>query len=69
MNLTTRGDPEDAGLVLHEIFDAIVLGGMRAASGMPSFADVLDVKESELIRQYVISRAQVDREEALAEGS
>jgi quinohemoprotein ethanol dehydrogenase len=40
-----------------ELFDAIVLDGVRAANGMASFADALNAEESEAIRAFVIERA------------
>ncbi len=52
----------------HGEFQAIVLGGMLRGEGMPGFADVLNAEDSELIRQYVISRALVGRE-AQAQGA
>ena len=41
-----------------ETLDAIVLGGARASGGMPSFKKILDVKDVEAIRAYIVSRAQ-----------
>jgi len=41
-----------------ETLDAIVLGGARASAGMPSFKKILDVKDVQAIRAYIISRAQ-----------
>jgi PQQ-dependent dehydrogenase (methanol/ethanol family) len=40
-----------------ESFDAIVLGGARAANGMASYAGVLDAAQSDAIRVFVIDRA------------
>ena len=51
----------------HAAFETIVLGGTLAANGMASFADVLDASDTERIRQYIISRATIDRQEALEE--
>jgi mono/diheme cytochrome c family protein len=51
----------------HETFQAIVLGGSKQANGMASFADLLTSEDAERIRQYVIHRANLDREAALAE--
>jgi quinohemoprotein ethanol dehydrogenase len=48
----------------HAIFDQIVIDGALAATGMPSFADVLSRQEAEYVRQWIISRAQADREAA-----
>ena len=39
-------------------WDAIVLGGQRAESGMPSFADILTAEESQAVMAYVVSRAR-----------
>ncbi len=50
----------------HDIFMGIVLGGALQDKGMAGFADVLDATDAERIRQYIISRAIMDREEALA---
>jgi quinohemoprotein ethanol dehydrogenase len=51
----------------HDTFAAIVLGGSRRANGMASFADLLSAEDAERVRQYIISRANEDREEALKE--
>ena len=48
----------------HQIFAEIVRGGVLAAGGMASFADVVSVQDTENIRQYIISRANIDKEEA-----
>ena len=48
----------------HKIFQEIVRGGVLAAGGMASFADVVTVDDAENIRQYIISRANIDRAEA-----
>ena len=42
---------------VHEQWNDIVLGGTRAANGMASFADVLDVAAAEAIHAYVLERA------------
>jgi quinohemoprotein ethanol dehydrogenase len=39
-------------------FEAIVLGGSKASSGMPSFKKILTPKETRAIRAYVIARSQ-----------
>jgi quinohemoprotein ethanol dehydrogenase len=39
-------------------FAAIVLGGSRISGGMPSFKKILNAKEVNAIRAYIISRAQ-----------
>jgi quinohemoprotein ethanol dehydrogenase len=41
-----------------DAFGSIVLGGVRASDGMPSFSKVLSAKDVGAIRAYVISRAQ-----------
>ncbi len=51
----------------HEIFKEIVLDGVLSAGGMAGFADVITVEDAERIRQYVISRALIDKAEAEAE--
>ena len=50
----------------HDAFQAIVLGGTKNDAGMASFADLLDARDVERIRQYVITRAQLWREEQAA---
>jgi quinohemoprotein ethanol dehydrogenase len=45
----------------HGQFKDIVLGGIRLAKGMASFADVVTEEESEAIHAYIISRANEDR--------
>ncbi len=47
---------------IHEAFQRIVREGLLLDLGMDSFADDLSEEESELIRQYVISRANIDRD-------
>jgi quinohemoprotein ethanol dehydrogenase len=44
----------------HADFDAIVLGGARADSGMISFADRISPEEARAIHAYVIERANED---------
>jgi mono/diheme cytochrome c family protein len=41
----------------HASFAEIVLGGVREAKGMPSFADVLKPEDARLIQAYVVARA------------
>jgi mono/diheme cytochrome c family protein len=41
-----------------ESMEPIVLGGSRAADGMPSFQKILTSKEVQAIRSYIIARAQ-----------
>jgi len=43
---------------VHEQWDAIVLGGQRQPLGMPAFADILSVEDSQAVRMYVIERAR-----------
>ena len=43
--------------VVHEQWDAIVIGGQREAGGMPGFAGILDDADSQAVRAYVIDRA------------
>ena len=54
---------------IHATFEAIVLGGTLNDNGMASFADVLDVEDTARIQQYIISRANRDREKELAEAA
>ena len=49
----------------HDAFQDIVRDGLMRALGMESFADRLSEEDSELIRQYIISRATLDRTTAL----
>jgi mono/diheme cytochrome c family protein len=50
----------------HKIFKNIVLDGAYAGKGMASFADILNEKDTETIRQYIISRGSADKAEAEA---
>ena len=50
----------------HRIFKNIVVDGIYAGKGMAAFGDVLNEKDTEMIRQYVISRALIDKAEAEA---
>ncbi|MFK7897026.1 MAG: PQQ-dependent dehydrogenase, methanol/ethanol family [Myxococcota bacterium] len=50
-------DLRAAGPAVHENWNAIVIGGLRSASGMPSFADLLSSEEAEAVRAYVLHRA------------
>ena len=43
---------------VHEQWDAIVLGGQRQPLGMPAFAGILSVEDSQAVRMYVIERAR-----------
>ena len=49
---------------VHEAFEEIVRGGLLLDLGMDSFAEDLNKGETELIRQYIISRANIDRRAA-----
>jgi quinohemoprotein ethanol dehydrogenase len=49
----------------HDNFDAIVLGGLQAGSGMASFADSLTPTDTVLVHDYIKARAHEDREVAL----
>ena len=46
---------------MHEAFQGVVREGLLLDLGMDSFAGDLNAEETELIRQYIISRANVDR--------
>ena len=41
----------------HDQWNDIVLGGVRQAQGMASFADLLSVEDAEAIQAYIIERA------------
>ena len=41
----------------HQQFEQIVLGGRRAALGMPSFGDLLTSDQAKALQQYILSRA------------
>ena len=43
---------------VHAQFEQIVLGGLRAPLGMPSFADLLSAEDVRRIQAYVLSRAR-----------
>lgn len=45
----------------HELFSKVVLEGIYSKKGMPSFTGVLDEKEVEAVRQYIIKRAHATR--------
>ena len=47
---------------IHDSFQRIVREGLLMDLGMDSFADDLSEEETELIRQYIISRANIDRD-------
>ena len=48
----------------HKIFKKIVVDGVYAGKGMAGYGDILNEKDTEIIRQYVISRALIDKAEA-----
>ena len=48
------------------IFNDIVVDGIYKGKGMAAFGDILNEKDTEMIRQYVISRALIDKAEAEA---
>ncbi len=48
--------------VYYDNFDKIVLDGMMRKMGMVGFSDVLNKEESALIKAYVLTQAQADRE-------
>ena len=50
----------------HTLFEDIVIGGIYKEKGMASFADVLNERDTELVRQFLISRALIDKAEAEA---
>ncbi|MDE0264655.1 MAG: PQQ-dependent dehydrogenase, methanol/ethanol family [Bryobacterales bacterium] len=47
---------------IHDAFQKVVREGLLLDLGMDSFGNDLDETETELIRQYIISRANIDRE-------
>ena len=51
----------------HDQYQAIIRGGLLQANGMSNFSDMVSMEDAERIRQYVISRANLDKESALAE--
>ena len=53
----------------HAAFNDIVLGGALRGNGMASFADFLNEADAERVHTYIISRAAIDRAEALAEAN
>jgi quinohemoprotein ethanol dehydrogenase len=61
--VNARGGQKDLRFMsrqTHAQFNDIVLKGTRADKGMASFADLLSVKEAELIHHYLIARAHED---------
>ena len=50
----------------HQVFKEIVIDGIYAGKGMAAFGDILNEKDTEMIRQYVVSRALIDKAEAEA---
>ena len=53
----------------HDSFDAIVLEGVLAGTGMAAFDDALTPDDTQLIHDYVKARAHEDREVALGNKS
>jgi PQQ-dependent dehydrogenase (methanol/ethanol family) len=51
-------DLRRASTAVHEVFEQIVLGGMRETLGMPRFDDVLTPEDVRLIQGFVLSRAR-----------
>ena len=47
--------------LVHDAFPMIVREGLLLDLGMDSFAEDSDEAETELIRQYIIARANIDR--------
>ena len=52
---------------IHDAFQGIVREGLLRELGMDSFADTLSEADTELVRQYIISRANLDRAAAADE--
>lgn len=52
---------------MHRSFQAVVREGLLLDLGMDSFAEDLDETQTELVRQYIISRANIDREATRAQ--
>jgi len=50
----------------HQLFKNIVVDGVYAGKGMAGFGDILNEKDTESIRQYIISRGIADKAEAEA---
>ena len=48
----------------HQAFHAIVLGGIKSARGMASFADLVNETDVNRIHAYIINQANADREAA-----
>ena len=51
----------------HDQYQAIIRGGLLQANGMSNFSDMMSMEDAERIHRYVISRANLDKESALAE--
>lgn len=51
----------------HDQYQAIIRGGLLQANGMSNFSDMVSMEDAERIHRYVISRANLDKESALAE--
>lgn len=52
---------------IHQIFNEIVLEGVYSELGMASFADLLNETDVQQLHAYIISRANQDREAAMAD--
>jgi len=52
-------------LGIEDAWNSVLLGGARAAQGMPSFRSQLSKRDSEAVRQYVISQTHKPLEDAL----
>ena len=46
-----------SGAEIHADFSDVVLGGVRAHVGMPSFADLLSLDDARLVQAYILQRA------------
>jgi len=53
-----------ASAQVHAQFETIVLGGARAALGMPGFGDLLNGEQARAIQQYVLRRAHESAKES-----
>jgi quinohemoprotein ethanol dehydrogenase len=51
-------DLRDLTKETHQEFEGIVLGGDRAALGMPSFKKILSPEQARSIQAYILSRAR-----------
>ena len=53
----------------HEGFSDIVLGGVRSARGMPSFAALMTPEELERLHAYIVSESRTAFDAQQAEGA